>query len=90
MRDAEGSFGKHVFRFEEYVEDYYPPYCNGRGSVHHVEVRNVACRTGHTPHQSNPGGGYLTGIAPLAVQPDTRFMQITLQVILLRNWNNKL
>ena len=76
VRDSDGPYAKYRVSYEEYREDYYPPYCNGGLYILSREGLSVVVQGTNITRPFRMEDVYLTGIAPLAVQPDRRIVPI--------------
>ena len=76
VRDPDDRYAKYRVSYEEYCEDYYPPYCNGGLYIMSREGMSLVVQGINITKPFRMEDVYLTGIAPLAVQPDLRIIPI--------------
>ena len=75
-RDPKGRLGKYSVSFEEYPGAHYPPHCLGWLYIMSREGMSLVVQGTTITKPFRMEDVYMTGIAPLAVQPDLRFVEI--------------
>ena len=76
VRDSDGPYAKYRVSYEEYREDYYPAYCTGCLYIMSREGLSLVVQGIKITKPFRMEDVYLTGIAPLAVQPELRIVPI--------------
>ncbi len=76
VRDPNARLGKYSVSFEEYPEEYYPQYCSWGLYIMSREGMSLVVQGTTITKPFRMEDVYLTGIAPLAVQSDIRFVRL--------------